>query len=231
MGMVVTLSQRGQELSGTVATSEDTMRTPIEAAQVGGDGVTGDGAIGDRVTFEMHDAANRLVRVRLQLTNGRMIGEASVDGQIAKVGLSPATDAGFYPIAGGLLGTRPVLIRQVPPEYTVEAREARVEGTVVLQVVIDPGGKLAQTGITWRVALVSGWMRRPSKRYGNGDSSLRRRMACRWRLRRRLKLDSGSEAANSGVKAFGGKFGRLRRRLFWWYGRQETSQSLSPLLE
>jgi TonB family protein len=137
IGIVVTLSQRGQELSGAVATSDDWEPAPIEKAEL----------LGDTVTFEMHDNANRMVKFRLALTDGLMSGEVSVGDRISKIVLSPASDSGFYPIAGGLGSSPPLLLRKVEPENTDEARAARVQGTVVLQVEIDPSGKVALTHI------------------------------------------------------------------------------------
>jgi TonB family protein len=137
IGIVVTLSQHGRELSGSVATSDDTSPSPIENAVIQD----------DTVTFEMHDNANRIVTFRLALTDGLMRGEVSLGDQVSKLELSSAADSGFYPIAGGL-SSPPLLLRQVEPAYTEEARAARVHGAVVLQVEIDPSGKVAMTHIT-----------------------------------------------------------------------------------
>src|ERR1700677_2920351 len=91
IGMVEILNQHGQELSGTVATSDDTKPEPIEKA----------GIRGDVGTFEMRDDAKRVVRFRLELKSGLMIGETSVGDHVSKVELPPAADAGLNPIAGG----------------------------------------------------------------------------------------------------------------------------------
>jgi TonB family protein len=137
-GIVLTLRQSGQELSGTVATSDNTIPAPIERAEVRG----------DVLTFEMQEAPNRVVKYRLELTDGRMSGEISAGDRVFKVELSSVVNAGFYPIAGGdLARTQPALIRQVQPEYTDEARTAKVQETVVLRLEIDPGGKVAHAGI------------------------------------------------------------------------------------
>jgi TonB family protein len=137
IGVVVTLSQHGEELTGAVTTSDNTNPAPIEKAKIQG----------DSVTFEVHDGANRIVSFRLALTDGLMSGEVSAGDRVSKVVLSPASDAGFYPIAGGLLSPPPLLIRQVEPGYTEDARAAKIQGTVVLQVEIDPSGKVAATNI------------------------------------------------------------------------------------
>jgi TonB family protein len=134
-GIVLTLRLSGQQLSGTVATSDNTIPDAIERAEVRG----------DIVTFEVHEAPNRIVKYRLEMTtDGRMNGEISAGERVFKAELSPVVDAGF---AGDLLRTEPVLIRQVQPEYTDEGRAARVQGTVVLRLEVDPGGKVARTGI------------------------------------------------------------------------------------
>jgi TonB family protein len=138
IGIVLTLRHSGQQLSGTVATSDDTIPAPIEKAEVRG----------NVVTFEMHEAPNRVVKYRLELADGRMNGEITAGDRVFKAELSPVVNAGFYPIAGGdLARTQPALIRQVQPEYTDEARTAKVQGTVVLRLEIDPGGKVAHAGI------------------------------------------------------------------------------------
>jgi len=131
VGVVVTLKQQGQELSGAVATSGDTNPAPIEKAAMQG----------DTVTFEVHDNANRILKFRLTLTDGLLSGESSVGDQVSKVTLEAAADAGFYPIAGGLGTSAPVLIKKIEPEYTDAARAARVQGTVVMEVEIDPSGQ------------------------------------------------------------------------------------------
>jgi TonB family protein len=138
IGIVVTLSQHDQELSGSVATSGGMSPAPIEKAE----------ARGDAVTFEVHDNANRIVKFRLAIADGLMSGEISVGDRVSKLVLSPTPDSGFYPIAGGLQPSRPVLLKKVEPGYTEQARAAGVHGTVVLQVEIDPGGKVATTHIS-----------------------------------------------------------------------------------
>jgi TonB family protein len=137
IGIVVTLKQDGQALSGTVATSDDTIPEPIESADVRG----------DTVTFEMHDDARRLVKYRLALADGVMTGDITAGDRVSRVELVPVADAGFYPIAGGRLSSQPLLIRQVQPGYTEGAHTARLQGTVVLQVEIDPSGKVVNSPI------------------------------------------------------------------------------------
>jgi TonB family protein len=58
-------------------------------------------------------------------------------------GLGPGSGGGMgggvYRIGGGV--SAPVLLSKVEPEYSEEARKAKFQGTVVLQIVVDPNGK------------------------------------------------------------------------------------------
>jgi len=58
-------------------------------------------------------------------------------------GLGPGSGGGFgggaYRIGGGV--SAPVLLAKVEPEYSEEARKAKFQGTVVLQVVVDENGR------------------------------------------------------------------------------------------
>ena len=49
---------------------------------------------GDELAFEVRDNASRLVKFRLNLTGGMLIGEANADGQISKVSLSRSVGFG-----------------------------------------------------------------------------------------------------------------------------------------
>ena len=115
-------------VSGTVATGDETKAVPIENAEIHG----------FQLTFQTHDDAGRIVSFRLYLTNGLMRGETNVGDQISKLTLSPA-EFGFFPIAGGL-SAPPVLFKKTEPQYTEEARAAKIQGTVLLYVEINPAG-------------------------------------------------------------------------------------------
>jgi TonB family protein len=132
IGIFLTLNRYGPDLSGTMATLDEPRPVPIEKGEVHE----------DRLTFEVRevrDNAGRIFNFRLAFTDGRISGEASVGDQVSKVTLSQAPIA-YYPIAGGLGPQRPVLLSKVEPEYTEEARVAKLQGTVVLKVEIDPNG-------------------------------------------------------------------------------------------
>ena len=99
----------------------------------------------DELTFEVHDNADRLVTFRLK-SDTKMTGEAGVQGQASKVRLSLAPrgagPGGFVQNArgGGRGASAPTLLYKEEPDYTEEARAAKLQGTVVLSVEIDPTG-------------------------------------------------------------------------------------------
>jgi TonB family protein len=141
----LTLNQNGDGVSGTVVTGSDTRQVPIQKAELRG----------DELTFEVRDNADRLVNFRLKLSNMTMAGEASVQGQVSKVSLSLPARGGGQSIKGGFIQSAqgrgvfrvgggvsaPTLVYKEEPDYTEEARAAKLQGTVVLYVEIDPTGK------------------------------------------------------------------------------------------
>ena len=116
----MTLNQHGQEVSGSVATGDETRPVAIEKAEVHG----------DRLTFEVHDNINRIVTFRLALTEGLISGETSDGDQVSKVTLSPVGSSRVYKVVG-LANSAPVLLRKVEPEYTEEARAAKLQGYLI----------------------------------------------------------------------------------------------------
>jgi TonB family protein len=46
---------------------------------------------------------------------------------------------GIYAIGGGV--TNPVIVYQPEPEYSTEARKAMLQGTVIIEVIVDATGK------------------------------------------------------------------------------------------
>lgn len=58
---------------------------------------------------------------------------------LAALPLLAFQDNGPYPIGNGV--TAPQLLNKVEPNYTEEARNAHIEGSVVLSVVIDVDGR------------------------------------------------------------------------------------------
>src|SRR5438105_3970503 len=94
-------------------------------------------------------------------------GEATVGTQVSKVTLS-------RPTLGSKV-TAPSLINKVDPEYTEEARAAKVEGTVVLYAEIAPDGTAKNVRVLGSlgsgldekaVECVKQWKFKPAQREG-----------------------------------------------------------------
>jgi len=54
-------------------------------------------------------------------------------------GAPAATDGGSYRVGGGV--TQPAVIFKLDPEYSEEARKAKLSGTVMLTVIVDSEGR------------------------------------------------------------------------------------------
>ena len=123
------LHEQGQEISGLIAFAPNTGQVALEKVELRG----------DRLTFNAPDRVNHVVAFQLTVTVRSMSGEAVSDGQTLKVSLSPATRPDGYRVGGGV--SAPTLIYKVEPEYTEEARQAELQGTVLLYAQIGPDGK------------------------------------------------------------------------------------------
>ena len=116
-------------------------------------------------------------------SGGRGSGGGIGDGEDGGVGNSRGPGYGPGPGGGGVTGgggflgdvTQPVLLWKIEPEYTDEARRAKIQGTVVLRIEVDTRGQ-AQN-ITLRQSLGLGlderaieavrrWRFRPGYRNG-----------------------------------------------------------------
>lgn len=80
-------------------------------------------------------------------------GTSTAAGQECKVMLYPVSDSPSYRT---VVGSAPVLVHKVEPLYTHEAREAKVEGTVLLQVDIEETGIILKERIRVLRTLGSG---------------------------------------------------------------------------
>ena len=125
----LTLREQGQEISGLIAFAPNTGQVALEKVELRG----------DRLTFNAPDRVNHVVAFQLTVTVRSMSGEAVSDGRTLKVSLFPATLPG--PFRVGPAVTAPSLISKVEPEYTEEARAAKLQGTVLLYVQVSPGGQ------------------------------------------------------------------------------------------
>lgn len=143
----VTLSQHDQDLSGTVATADETRAVPIEKPEIHG----------DEVTFDVRDNAGRIVKFRLSRSGLAMNGDANASGQVSRIALSTEAKAadgrgggdrqsmptiplpeGAHRVGAGV--SAPVVILKTNPDYTEQARAAKYQGTVLLGIAVDPQG-------------------------------------------------------------------------------------------
>jgi len=127
--VTLTLHEQGQEISGLIAFAPNTGQVALEKVELRG----------DRLTFNAPDRVNHVVAFQLTVTVRSMSGEAVSEGQTLKVNLSPGTRPDVYKVGGGVFA--PTLIYKVEPEYTEEARQAELQGTVLLYAQIGPDGK------------------------------------------------------------------------------------------
>jgi Domain of unknown function (DUF6438)/Gram-negative bacterial TonB protein C-terminal len=115
-------------------------------------------------TYDLHDQATAPFAVLVTL----------VDGVAAKLpweNLNQPKD--------GIIGPFP--LRRVEPQYTEEARKARLQGSVTVLVEVKPDGTVSPNNITIVQGLGMGLDERPSKRYVSGFSNLHTGMGNPWR--------------------------------------------------
>lgn len=94
------------------------------------------------LTFEVHTGSGMLSRFRLKVKHvgmggGEVGGEAEFPDQVARVDLMrwPCGDA------------VPVLMRMVDPEYTEEARRAKLQGAVEVLLRFDSSGRVSNATV------------------------------------------------------------------------------------
>ena len=124
----LTLYEQGQEISGSIGLGAETGQVAIADVQLHG----------DRLSFHAPDLRNHAVAFQLTVADRFLSGEATSEGQTLKVNLS--LSARMDPISMNH-SSAPALIHKVEPEYTEEARQAKLEGTVLVKVEITPEGK------------------------------------------------------------------------------------------
>lgn len=86
---------------------------------------------------ESHDSLEAAVREVLRHVTAPAEDPASADSAMLR--------AGFQPLPPG--ATRPVKVHDVVPEYTELAREARLQGVVILQTAIDQEGNVVDVDV------------------------------------------------------------------------------------
>ncbi len=133
----VTLSQQGDQVTGSVATGNDTASVPLENPRLQG----------DTLTFDVHDNAGRTTSFRLSMSGASLNGESQAGQEVSKIVLSRP----LYRVGGGV--SAPVLIYKRDPDYTEEARNAKFQGTVLLSVEIDPTGTATNIKVSRRLGM------------------------------------------------------------------------------
>ncbi|MGA9625720.1 MAG: energy transducer TonB [Bryobacteraceae bacterium] len=116
-------------------------------------------------------------------SGGRGSGGGIGDGEDGGVGNSRGPGYGPGPGGGGITGgggflgdvTQPVLLWKIEPEYTDEARRAKIQGTVVLHIEVDTRGQAQNITVRQSLGLglderaieaVRRWRFRPGYRNG-----------------------------------------------------------------
>ena len=138
------LNQSGQTVPGSITTGQTHKPVhkpvPIQNAEVHG----------YDLTFAVQENTDRLINFALTLMiTGQPLGDreiilkghSKVGDQDCEVVLYPTREESPF-TEGGITST-PVLVHKIEPSYSEQAREARIQGTVLLQVEIEPTGMIA----------------------------------------------------------------------------------------
>jgi TonB family protein len=105
--------------------------------------------------------------------NGTGVGDGNGPGFGPGSGGGRGGGSGPYSVGGGV--SEPALISQIPPDYSDDARKARIEGTVELLIVIRADGSVQFDSVTKSlgfgldqnaIAAVKQWKFRPGRRDG-----------------------------------------------------------------
>jgi len=94
----------------------------------------------DGLTFQVHDPAGKVLTFHLKVSDAGISGDATAGEIVSKVMFPKADWQPPFQREGRV--DAPILIRKADPEYTPEARQAGLQGTVVLYVVVDETGKI-----------------------------------------------------------------------------------------
>lgn len=132
--LTLTLYQNGQQVTGTFGAGDAGAQSPILSAELHG----------NQLSFDVR-YADLTVSYRLTLSEDSLKGDASVPGQVSKVTLTRARSTNpknAFQDGARSMTSPPILIHKVDAEYTKEARAARLQGTVLLQVMIDTTGTI-----------------------------------------------------------------------------------------
>ena len=164
MPIYLTLHQQGQEISGAIAFGADAGPVTIGKGQLHD----------DRLTFHAPDNVGHDVAFQLTVSAGCLSGEATSQGQTLKVQACLPPPTGVLRVGNGV--SAPTLLSRVSPAYSEEARQAKLEGAVVLKVQISPEGKAIHMRVIRPLGLgldekameaVAQWRFRPGQKDGH----------------------------------------------------------------
>ena len=102
-----------------------------------------------------------------------MISIAAIAIVVAGVHQACAADDRAYVIGGGV--SAPIVLTQTAPEYSEQAREAKLEGTVLLSAVIDEKGSATDIRVIRKLGMgldgkamecLQQWRFRPGRKAG-----------------------------------------------------------------
>ena len=138
----LTLSQSDEVISGNVIIG-DTAAVPIASAVARGNElrftITSNSGPATDFTLKFVVTGHPLDEKRIELR-----GDAMAAGRESKLLLYPVSD---FPTYRTLFASGPVPVHKVEALYTPEARQAKVEGTVLLQVEIEETGMISKERI------------------------------------------------------------------------------------
>jgi len=129
------LKQCTNPLSGTVSTGTGANRPQP---------IINPALHGSELTFSVR-VDEQVLRFRLQINGPSMSGDVGVGDQVFKATFSPVGGRTSYTTGGAV---PPLLIHKIEPEYTDAGRAAKLQGSVLLRVEIEPNGKISPERIS-----------------------------------------------------------------------------------
>jgi len=129
--ILLTMQRPAPELSGSIDFTSGGEPVPLSKTSLNG----------NQLAFQAPNIGGGMITFQLTVSVRDMKGEAFSEGNQFSVYLTPLRrNNGFdrWPPGSSLA---PRLIQKVEPEYTEEARKARLQGTVLVYVKVTPDGR------------------------------------------------------------------------------------------
>jgi TonB family protein len=128
--ILLTFLRPAPELSGSIAFTSDATPVPLEKLALNG----------NSLTFQAVDSGNHVIAFNLTVSVRDIKGEAISEGKHLSVYLLPVRGTNGFDRWPPGTSLAPHLTHKVDPEYTEEARKARLQGTVLVYVKVTPDG-------------------------------------------------------------------------------------------